>query len=328
MDKIVGMGNALVDVLVLIEGDEMLEDLHLPKGSMQLIDEKTLQEIREKTIGQKLHRATGGAAANTICALAELEAQTGFIGKVGRDEFGRFFEQTLKKRGVDTSLLKCDCPSGVASAFVSSCGERTFATYLGASATLCADDLARSMFEGYSYLYIEGYLLQDHDLIVRAMRLAKEMGLQVCLDMASYNVVEAERDFFDMLITKYVDIVFANESEARAYTGKNPQEALQEIASKCSIVVIKTGKDGSLIKKGTEEIQVNPLPVKKVIDTTGAGDFYAAGFLYGLTCGYSLEKCAQISTILAGHVIQTVGTALTKKKWNEIKLNIDSVLQA
>lgn len=328
MDKIVGMGNALVDVLVLIEGEEMLEDLHLPKGSMQLIDEKTLQEIREKTIGQKLHRATGGAAANTICALAELEAQTGFIGKVGRDEFGRFFEQTLKKRGVDTSLLKCDCPSGVASAFVSSCGERTFATYLGASATLCADDLARSMFEGYSYLYIEGYLLQDHDLIVRAMRLAKEMGLQVCLDMASYNVVEAERDFFDMLITKYVDIVFANESEARAYTGKNPQEALQEIASKCSIVVIKTGKDGSLIKKGTEEIQVNPLPVKKVIDTTGAGDFYAAGFLYGLTCGYSLEKCAQISTILAGHVIQTVGTALTKKKWNEIKLNIDSVLQA
>ncbi len=328
MDKIVGMGNALVDVLVLIEGDEMLEDLHLPKGSMQLIDEKTLQEIREKTIGQKLHRATGGSAANTICALAELEAQTGFIGKVGRDEFGRFFEQTLKKRGVETSLLKCDCPSGVASTFISSCGERTFATYLGASATLCADDLLLSMFEGYSYLYIEGYLLQDHDLIVRAMRLAKEAGLQICLDMASYNVVEAERDFFDMLITKYVDIVFANESEARAYTGKNPQEALQEIASKCSIVVIKTGKDGSLIKKGTEEIQVNPLPVKKVVDTTGAGDFYAAGFLYGLTCGYSLEKCAQISTILAGHVIQTVGTALTKKKWNEIKLNIDAVLQA
>lgn len=328
MDKIVGIGNALVDVLVLMDDDKMLEDLHLSKGSMQLIDKKTLFEIRERTVGQKLHRATGGAAANTICALAELEAQTGFIGKVGRDEFGRFFEQTLKKRGVDTSLLKCDCPSGVASAFVSSCGERTFATYLGASATLCADDLARSMFEGYSYLYIEGYLLQDHDLIVRAMRLAKEMGLQVCLDMASFNVVEAERDFFDMLITKYVDIVFANESEARAYTGKDPQKALQEIASKCSIVIIKTGKDGSLIKKGTEEIQAKPLPVKKVVDTTGAGDFYAAGFLYGLTCGYSLEKCAQIGTILAGSVIQTVGTALTKKKWNEIKLNIEAVLQA
>ena len=164
--------------------------------------------------------------------------------------------------------------------------------------------------------------------IVRAMQLAKEAGLQICLDMASYNVVEAEREFFDMLITKYVDIVFANESEARAYTGKGPEEALQEISSKCSIVVIKTGKSGSLVKKGTEVIRVNPFPVKKVVDTTGAGDFYAAGFLYGLTCGYSLEKCAQISSILAGYVIQTVGTALTKKKWNEIKLNIESVLQA
>jgi sugar/nucleoside kinase (ribokinase family) len=110
----------------------------------------------------------------------------------------------------------------------------------------------------------------------------------------------------------------------KAKHGKGPEEALQEISSKCSIVVIKTGKSGSLVKKGTEVIRVNPFPVKKVVDTTGAGDFYAAGFLYGLTCGYSLEKCAQISSILAGYVIQTVGTALTKKKWNEIKLNIES----
>lgn len=307
MDKIIGMGNALVDVLVLIDSDEVLNDLNLPKGSMQLIDEDTLFNIRTKTAGQKLHRATGGAAANTICALAGLDAEVGFIGKIGTDEFGQFFERTLKKRGIETSLLKCDCPSGVASTFVSPCGERTFGTYLGASAKLCADDLSRSMFEGYSYFYIEGYLLQDHDLIVRAMQLAKEAGLQICLDMASYNVVEAEREFFDMLITKYVDIVFANESEARAYTGKGPEEALQEISSKCSIVVIKTGKSGSLVKKGTEVIRVNPFPVKKVVDTTGAGDFYAAGFLYGLTCGYSLEKCAQISSILAGYVIQTVG---------------------
>lgn len=169
-------------------------------------------------------------------------------------------------------------------------------------------------------------MLQDHELVIRAMQLAKEMGLQICLDMASYNIVEAERDFFDMLITKYVDIVFANESEAFAYTGKEAPEALEEIASKCSIAIVKTGRKGSLIKKGTEYIEAKPLEVKKVVDTTGAGDFYAAGFMYGLTCGYSLEKCAQISSILAGHVIQVVGTTLTKKKWDEIKLNIDAVL--
>lgn len=327
MDKIIGMGNALVDVLVRIDDDSLLEKLHLPKGSMQLIQEDTLSEIRKYTSGMKIHRSTGGSAGNTVCALAALGANPGFIGKVGQDETGTFFGDTLRQRGVNALLGTCDLPSGIASTFISTDGERTFGTYLGAAATLRAEDLSRKMFAGYNYLYIEGYLLQDHDLMLRAVQLAKEEGLQVCLDMASYNVVEAERDFFDQLIVKYVDIVFANESEALAYTGKAPHEALEEIASKCSIAVVKTGKEGSLVKKGTEVIQLLSCPVDNVLDTTGAGDFYAAGFMYGLTCGYSLEKCVQISTILATAVIQEVGTTLPAKKWDEIKLNIESLLQ-
>lgn len=328
MDKIIGMGNALVDVLVRIDDDSLLEKLHLPKGSMQLIQEDTLSEIRKYTSGMKIHRSTGGSAGNTVCALAALGANPGFIGKVGQDETGAFFGDTLRQRGVNALLATCDLPSGIASTFISTDGERTFGTYLGAAATLRAEDLSRKMFAGYNYLYIEGYLLQDHDLMLRAVQLAKEEGLQVCLDMASYNVVEAERDFFDQLIVKYVDIVFANESEALAYTGKAPHEALEEIASKCSIAVVKTGKEGSLVKKGTEVIQLLSCPIDNVLDTTGAGDFYAAGFMYGLTCGYSLEKCVQISTILATAVIQEVGTTLPAKKWDEIKLNIESLLQA
>ena len=327
MDKIIGMGNALVDVLVRIDDDSLLEKLHLPKGSMQLIQEDTLSEKRKYTSGMKIHRSTGGSAGNTVCALAALGANPGFIGKVGQDETGTFFGDTLRQRGVNALLATCDLPSGIASTFISTDGERTFGTYLGAAATLRAEDLSRKMFAGYNYLYIEGYLLQDHDLMLRAVQLAKEEGLQVCLDMASYNVVEAERDFFDQLIVKYVDIVFANESEALAYTGKAPHEALEEIASKCSIAVVKTGKEGSLVKKGTEVIQLLSCPVDNVLDTTGAGDFYAAGFMYGLTCGYSLEKCVQISTILATAVIQEVGTTLPAKKWDEIKLNIESLLQ-
>lgn len=327
MDKIIGMGNALVDVLVRIDDDSLLEKLHLPKGSMQLIQEDTLSEIRKYTSGMKIHRSTGGSAGNTVCALAALGANPGFIGKVGQDETGTFFGDTLRQRGVNALLATCDLPSGIASTFISTDGERTFGTYLGAAATLRAEDLSRKMFAGYNYLYIEGYLLQDHDLMLRAVQLAKEEGLQVCLDMASYNVVEAERDFFDQLIVKYVDIVFANESEALAYTGKAPHEALEEIASKCSIAVVKTGKEGSLVKKGTEVIQLLSCPVDNVLDTTGAGDFYAAGFMYGLTCGYSLEKCVQISTILVTAVIQEVGTTLPAKKWDEIKLNIESLLQ-
>ena len=327
MDKIIGMGNALVDVLVRIDDDSLLEKLHLPKGSMQLIQEDTLSEIRKYTSGMKIHRSTGGSAGNTVCALAALGANPGFIGKIGQDETGAFFGDTLRQRGVNALLATCDLPSGIALTFISTDGERTFGTYLGAAATLRAEDLSRKMFAGYNYLYIEGYLLQDHDLMLRAVQLAKEEGLQVCLDMASYNVVEAERDFFDQLIVKYVDIVFANESEALAYTGKAPHEALEEIASKCSIAVVKTGKEGSLVKKGTEVIQLLSCPVDNVLDTTGAGDFYAAGFMYGLTCGYSLEKCVQISTILATAVIQEVGTTLPAKKWDEIKLNIESLLQ-
>ena len=327
MDKIIGMGNALVDVLVRIDDDSLLEKLHLPKGSMQLIQEDTLSEIRKYTSGMKIHRSTGGSAGNTVCALAALGANPGFIGKIGQDETGAFFGDTLRQRGVNALLATCDLPSGIASTFISTDGERTFGTYLGAAATLRAEDLSRKMFAGYNYLYIEGYLLQDNDLMLRAVQLAKEEGLQVCLDMASYNVVEAERDFFDQLIVKYVDIVFANESEALAYTGKAPHEALEEIASKCSIAVVKTGKEGSLVKKGTEVIQLLSCPVDNVLDTTGAGDFYAAGFMYGLTCGYSLEKCVQISTILATAVIQEVGTTLPAKKWDEIKLNIESLLQ-
>lgn len=327
MDKIIGMGNALVDVLVRIDDDSLLEKLHLPKGSMQLIQEDTLSEIRKYTSGMKIHLSTGGSAGNTVCALAALGANPGFIGKVGQDETGTFFGDTLRQRGVNALLTTCDLPSGIASTFISTDGERTFGTYLGAAATLRAEDLSRKMFAGYNYLYIEGYLLQDHDLMLRAVQLAKEEGLQVCLDMASYNVVEAERDFFDQLIVKYVDIVFANESEALAYTGKAPHEALEEIASKCSIAVVKTGKEGSLVKKGTEVIQLLSCPIDNVLDTTGAGDFYAAGFMYGLTCGYSLEKCVQISTILATAVIQEVGTTLPAKKWDEIKLNIESLLQ-
>lgn len=327
MDKIIGMGNALVDVLVRIDDDSLLEKLHLPKGSMQLIQEDTLSEIRKYTSGMKIHRSTGGSAGNTVCALAALGANPGFIGKVGQDETGAFFGDTLRQRGINALLATCDLPSGIASTFISTDGERTFGTYLGAAATLRAEDLSRKMFAGYNYLYIEGYLLQDHDLMLRAVQLAKEEGLQVCLDMASYNVVEAERDFFDQLIVKYVDIVFANESEALAYTGKAPHEALEEIASKCSIAVVKTGKEGSLVKKETEVIQLLSCPVDNVLDTTGAGDFYAAGFMYGLTCGYSLEKCVQISTILATAVIQEVGTTLPAKKWDEIKLNIESLLQ-
>ena len=222
--------------------------------------------------------------------------------------------------------MTCDLPSGVASTFISPDGERTFGTHLGAASSLKAEELTLELFKGYTYLYIEGYLVQDHTMILRAIELAKEAGLQVCLDMASYNIVENDLDFFTMLINKYVDIVFANEEEAKAFTGKEAKEALSEIAQMCSIAIVKLGAKGSYIKKGTEEIRVQAVPVEKAIDTTGAGDYFAAGFLYGLICGYSLEKCASIGSILSANIIQVIGANMPKERWDEIKLNINAVL--
>lgn len=327
MDKIIGIGNALVDVLATLKDDSLLHEMGLPKGSMQLIDDAKLQQINAQFSQMKTHLATGGSAGNAILGLACLGAATGFIGKVGNDRFGDFFKENLQKNSIEDKLLTTDdLPSGVASTFISSDGERTFGTYLGAASSLRADELTLDMFKGYSYLFIEGYLVQDHEMILHAIELAKEAGLQVCLDMASYNIVAEDLEFFTLLINKYVDIVFANEEEAKAFTGKEPEEALALIGKKCSIAIVKVGAEGSYLRKGTEEIKVSAIPVEKVIDTTGAGDYFASGFLYGLTCGYSLEKCAKIGSLLSGNVIQVIGTTIPKERWDEIKLNINSIL--
>ena len=246
---------------------------------------------------------------------------------MGNDNYGEFFRENLQKNKIEDKLLNSDrLPSGVASTFISPDGERTFGTYLGAAASLRAEELTLDMFKGYAYLFIEGYLVQDHEMILHAIELAKEAGLQICLDMASYNIVANDLEFFSLLINKYVDIVFANEEEAKAFTGKKPEEALGVIAKKCSIAIVKVGASGSYIRKGTEEIKVSAIPVQKVVDTTGAGDYFASGFLYGLTCGYSLDKCAKIGSILSGNVIQVIGTTMPQERWDEIKLNINRIL--
>ena len=326
MDKIIGMGNALVDVLVSLTDDKMLEELRLPKGSMQLINEDRYLYIKSVFDQLETKRSTGGSSGNMVKALAMLGEKPGFIGKIGPDEMGDFYRSEGERVGIEMKLLMSEVRSGVASTFISKDGERTFATHLGAAYRMEASDLTPEMFKGYTYLYVEGYLVQNHDLIMRAMQLAKDAGLQVCLDLASYNIVAEDLDFFKLLVNRYVDIVFANEEEAKAFAESSIGQALDIISSLCSIAVIKLGSKGSVIKKGTEVVRLNTKRIDCVMDTTGAGDFYAAGFMFGLMNGYSLEKCGQIGTILATEVIQVIGTSLSDEKWNEIKLNIQQLV--
>ena len=326
MKKIIGIGNALVDALVTLPNDELLQTFGLPKGSMTLIGDEEQQRIQECFASLDVQRATGGSAGNAMLALAHLGAKPGFIGAVGADATGDFFFANCEKCGITPYLAKLPVQSGIAYTFISPGGERTFATYLGAAAMMGPDALSSEMFVGYDYLYVEGYLVQNHALILRAVELAKEMGLKVCLDLASYNIVAADHEFFTRLVTDYVDVVFANEEEARAFAEAEPDEALECLHSLCEVAVVKLGPAGSTIMRDGERVFAEAWPVDKVVDTTAAGDFYAAGVMYGLMNDCSLAQCAQIGTILSGHVIQIVGTQLSEDVWVKMKTLISQTI--
>lgn len=318
MKKVLGMGNALVDILISISDDSLLKDFGLPKGSMQLVDKEFSNKLILKTVDLPIEKSSGGSAANTIHGLAKLGVQTGFIGKIADDELGKTFKQDLLKNNINNHLLSnCSLETGRAATLISSDSERTFATYLGAAITLSPEDVSIDTFKLYDILHIEGYLVQNHNLLQTAVSLAKEAGLKVSLDLASYNVVEDNLAFLLDLVSKYVDILFANEEEAKAFTGLEPEEALDKIAQTVETAIVKVGKNGSYIKQGSHKFHVDIIPAER-IDTTGAGDLYAAGFLYGIINNLSLDRCGEIGTILSGNVIEVVGAKIDNARWKGI----------
>ena len=324
MVKIVGIGNALVDVLVHIDDENLLSELSLPKGGMTLVDASGLDRLNDLTRTLSSVRATGGSASNTIHALSHLGHATGFVGSVGDDEMGAFYLSQMQARGTVASLQrKPGMSTGIATTFITPDGERTFATYLGAAACVSADGL-RAMLKAHpevELLHVEGYLLQDHALIVDVLSTAREAGLIVSYDLASWNLVKAEREFIVELVRDYVDIVFANEEEAAAFScQRDPEEALRQLASVAGTAVVKVGAHGAFAMQGSERAFVKGLK-RKVVDTTAAGDFFAAGFLHGFVNGEPLERCLDYGNHLAGEVIQVYGTALTPEQIRAAVIN-------
>lgn len=325
MDRILGIGNALVDVITMIESDYLLEKFSLPKGSMQLVDGEKSAFIKSETTHLKRVLASGGSAANTIHGLAMLGAETGFIGSVGFDETGDFFENDMKEAGTVTYLIRRNSVTGTAVALISPDFERTFATHLGAAVELTSTDLKIEDFRGYDILYLEGYLIINRELVERACILARKNNMKIAIDLASYNVVEAKHQDFSEIIKKYGDIIFANEDEARTFTGLPPQEALNELSLLCEVAIVKIGNEGSLIKRGEEIIKIGAISVN-CIDTTGAGDLYSSGFLYGYAQGLSLDKCGLFGSVLAGNVIETIGAKIELPRWSLIKSSLNDHL--
>ncbi len=237
---------------------------------------------------------------------------------------GKVFHDDMLGAGIRPHLHYSPNETGRAMALISPDSERTFATYLGAAVELSSDDLLRDLFAQYEIFHIEGYLVQNHALLEAALQLARETGLKVSLDLASYNVVDQNRDFLEEMLRLYVDIVFANEEEARSLTGLPPAEALEKLAALCPVAVVKTGKTGSLVKAGTERAEIGIIPVNS-IDTTGAGDLYASGFLYGYINGYDIRTSGAIGAILAGKVIELIGPKLDADGWSAVKKMIREV---
>ncbi len=324
--SVLGIGNALVDVISVLKDDSMLEQFGLPRGSMTLVDANQSKTIYNATFSEESELATGGSVANSMRSLANMGGSAGYLGKIGRDNLGELFQNDFEKAGVRTHMIFSESDTGRVMGLVSPDSERTMATYLGAAAEMVPAEITSDIFKGYEYVYIEGYLVFNHALIQACADAAKEAGVKIALDLSSFNVVEANLDFLKNLIKDYVDILFANEEEAKSFTGMEPEEALHEISKDCEITIVKVGKKGSMIKTGDEVVRVGVIPAK-AIDTTGAGDAYAAGFFYGLTKGYNMEISGKIAALISGRVVEVMGPNLPERDWQEVKAEIGKIVQ-
>lgn len=323
--KILGLGNALVDVLSKLDSDETLVKIGIQKGAMDMISREQMYVIRKYQANTETTQAPGGANCNTMRAIALLGGQSGFIGKVGDDNLSQFYEEALLKAGVASYLIKTEGPSGACTVFISPDGERTMGTFLGPAPTISPDEITEDVLRNYDCIHIEGYLIVNEELVRETMKKAKRLGLKVALDLANYNIVNAYKGLLEEVIPQYVDILFANASEAEAFTGLPAQEAVKALEKQVHVALVTLGKDGSLIGSEGKFYHVDAEGGKPV-DTTGAGDNFAAGFLYGQSVGASLVQSAQIGSMLSGYVIDVVGPQVPADKWEQIKLKVKTIL--
>ncbi len=308
---LVGLGNAIVDIIVNIE-DDFLEINNLKKGSMNLInsDESQLLLNNCKVIKQ----ISGGSSANTVVCLAELGNRVQFIGRVKNDQFGNFFSSDIKKSNAifNTPPIKKGPSTAHSIILITPDAQRTMCTFLGASIEFEPNNIDFSSIKHSKYLYLEGYLWDSElakNAFIEAAKIAKLSNTKVILSLSDSFCVDRHRESFLELILNYVDIVFCNESEALSLFKKNKLEDCQnQFSSLCELVIITLGGEGSLIIDKTKKEKIKATLKGKLLDTTGAGDMYAGGFIHGLIKNFSIKKCGQMGSICAGHIITQLGS--------------------
>lgn len=320
-----GVGNALVDIQARIpEGH--LERIGFTKGIMTLVDEAAQARVLASLDGAPVHRCAGGSAANTIIGVADFGGKAAYAGKVGRDEIGEFFLQDLRKLGVTNEVPPGDGQSGTSVILITPDAQRTMLTHLGVSATIGPDDIVEAEIAKAKYVYIEGYLFagdSTQKAALKAIHLAKQNGVKVAFTISDPFLVGMHRDLFWELIAGPVDLLFCNLEEARSLTGLvDPVECAHKIHAQAADVALTLGADGSLLMHGGQVFPIEGVPVKAV-DTTGAGDMYAAGVLYGITNGLSWKQAGHLASHAAARVVSQMGARLERKF---TKAEIDALL--
>ena len=311
---VIGIGSPLLDFIVEVD-EGVLAEMDLKKGEMHLIDEKRSKEIMARLEKHDVKTSPGGSSANTLAGVSYLGGSTVFMGMIGEDKHGDIYEQKTGVDGVEVRLSKHDdAATGHAITFITPDSERTFATHLGAALHFRKHHVFDEEIKNSKILYIEGYQLEDKDLkeaSVHAMRIAKENDVKVSIDLSDPALVGRNLEDLKELVKKYADIVFVNEMEAEAFTGKKEEDALHEIYEMCDIANVKLGDKGSLIKSDGMLYKISAHKAK-VVNTNGAGDMYAAGILYGIANGMHIDEAANLASKYAAKVVSQVGARLEK----------------
>ena len=323
---LVGIGNAIVDIVSNID-DEFLTRNLLKKGSMNLINLQDSSNILNDC--NIIKKVSGGSAANTVVSLANLGNNVEFIGRIKDDEFGNFFSKDIKESGAtfNSKYVQTRESSAHSVILITPDAQRTMCTYLGASTEFEPDDINYESIKLSKYLYLEGYLW-DSELakkaFIKAAKIAKESKTKIILSLSDAFCVDRHRESFLDLINDFVDILFCNEEEVKSLFKINDLEKCKiKIKSLCELTAITLGEKGSLIVNKNKTELIKPFLFGKAIDTTGAGDIFAGGFIHGLINNLSLNDCGQIGSICAGHIVTQIGS---RSKMNLKKLITENII--
>jgi len=320
-DTITGIGSALVDVLIN-ETDEFLQKLHKEKGGMTYVTADEQQAMISASSRTPVI-VPGGAACNTILGVGCLGGAARFIGARGKDEYGDIFEAKVRESRVEPVLSYFDTPTGKVVSVVTPDAQRSMFTDLGASSLLDPAGITPRMFSDTAIALVEGYLLFNRDLMMAAVKAAKAAGALVALDLASFQVVNASKDILQDLAKTYVDILIANEDEAKAYTGESDENAaLEKLSADVTYAVLKVGSRGSYIRHNNAVTPIEPVTGNRPVDSTGAGDLWASGFLYGIANGLSIEKSGRLGSMCGYEVCQVMGAHIPGPVWEKIRATL------